>query len=264
MDWAFWSVCSNSGTAGVIELARFRCGQVIPLDDISRLRNEYEDRKRRFAGSDVYSWFNQANLFILQQRQRAVLVALKKNGFIDLSRISILEMGCGDGGVLTGFLGFGASPENLHGVDLLFDSLDHAHHVLPGLNFANADGQFLPYPAQTFDIVLQFTALSSILDPQIHQNVCSEILRVLKRDGIILSYDFWLNPTNPQTRGLRPKEIKRLFPGCMYEFHKITLAPPLARRIVPVSWMLALLLEKLKIFNSHYVAAIRPIARDRP
>jgi hypothetical protein len=50
-----------------------------------------------------------------------------------------------------------------------------------------------------------------------------------------------------------------LFPNCTYEFHKITLAPPLARRIVPISWILALLLEKLKIFNTHYLVAIRPL-----
>ena len=47
-----------------------------PLDDIARLRNEYEDRKRRFAESDVYSLFNPANLFIVQQRQREILARL--------------------------------------------------------------------------------------------------------------------------------------------------------------------------------------------
>jgi hypothetical protein len=76
------------------------------------------------------------------------------------------------------------------------------------------------------------------------------------------SYDFRLNPTNPQTRGIsyfsiRPAEIKRLFPNCHYEFHRITLAPPIARRVVPISWMLALFLESLKIFNSHYLAVIK-------
>jgi len=53
-------------------------------------------------------------------------------------------------------------------------------------------------------------------------------------------------------------EIKRLFPGCRYEFHKITLAPPIARRVVPISWIAALFLENLKIFNTHYLAVIRP------
>jgi len=87
------------------------------------------------------------------------------------------------------------------------------------------------------------------------------MLRVLKPNGIILWYDFWLNPTNPQTRGIRPKEIRELFPNCNFEFHKITLAPPIARRIVPLSWGLALFLEGLKIFNSHYLVVIRPLKK---
>jgi hypothetical protein len=75
---------------------------------------------------------------------------------------------------------------------------------------------------------------------------------------MILTYDFWLNPTNPQTRGIRPAEIKQLFPNCSYEFHRITLAPPITRKLAPISWGLCLFLESLKIFNTHYLVAIRP------
>jgi len=229
-----------------------------PLNDIIRLRNEYEDRKRRFAKSDVYSLFNRANLFIIQQRQREVLTALKKNGFTDLSNLQILEVGCGGGGVLIEYLGFAASPENLFGVDLLFDRLLHAHHTLPSSGFANADGQSLPYSSKTFSLILQYTAVSSILDPNIRRNICADMLRVLKPGGMILWYDFWLNPTNPQTHGVRPTEIRYLFPDCKFHFERITLAPPIARRIAPFSWELALFLEKLRIFNSHYLATIQP------
>lgn len=227
-------------------------------DDIIRLRNEYEDRKRRFAASDVYSVFNTATLFSVQARQRVTLNILKKFGLANLFDISILEMGCGGGGVLTEYLGFAALPENLYGVDLLFDRLVHAHHILPASGLTNADGQSLPFPSNAFDLVLQSTAISSILDSELRQRICADMLRVVKPDGLILSYDFWLNPTNPQTRGLTPSEIKSLFPNCAYQFHKITLAPPIARKLVPLSWGLGLFLEGLKIFNSHYLAAIRP------
>jgi ubiquinone/menaquinone biosynthesis C-methylase UbiE len=230
-----------------------------PQDDINRLRNEYEDRKHRFAESDVYSLFNQANHFIVQQRQREVLKILKKNGITNLSNSLILEMGCGDGGVLIEYLGIGKSPENLYGVDLLFDRLLHAHHLLPTSGFANADGQNLPYPSKTFDLVLQYTAISSILDVEIRRNICIDMLRVLKPGGMILSYDFWLNPSNPQTHGLRPAEIRQLFPSCAFEFRKTTLAPPLARKLVPLSWGVCLFLESLKIFNTHYLVVIRPL-----
>jgi hypothetical protein len=38
---------------------------------------------------------------------------------------------------------------------------------------------------------------------------------------------------------------------------RITLAPPLAARLVPVSWITALLLEKVRILNTHYLGVIR-------
>ncbi|MBN2117185.1 MAG: class I SAM-dependent methyltransferase [Anaerolineales bacterium] len=230
------------------------------IDDIARLRNEYEDRKRRFATSDLYSVFNTATLFAIHQRQRVTLHMLKKFGFTRLSDLLILEMGCGGGGVLTEYLDFGVFPENLHGVDLLFDRLLHARHVLLGSKFANADGQALPYCSETFDLILQYTAISSVLDPEIRRNICADLLRVLKPSGLILSYDFWLNPTNLQTHGIRPSEIRRLFPGCRFDFQRITLAPPIARRLVPVSWLFCAFLEKLKIFNTHYLVAISKIS----
>jgi SAM-dependent methyltransferase len=228
------------------------------VDDIGRLRIEYARRKRQLVGNDLYSLFNVAYLYAIQQRQRIVLSTLKKNGFINLSKLLIAEIGCGNGSVLTEYLGFGAVLENVYGVDLLFDRLTHARHVLYGAGIANADGQNLPFPSHSFDLVIQSMAISSILDSQIRRNVCFDMLRVLKPTGMILWYDFWLNPTNPQTQGVRPSELRLLFPMCTFEFHKITLAPPLARIVVPISWGIASLLEKLKIFNTHYLVAIHP------
>jgi hypothetical protein len=83
-------------------------------------------------------------------------------------------------------------------------------------------------------------------------------LRVTRPTGLIIWYDFWLNPANPQTRGIRPAEIRRLFPKCLLRFHKITLAPPITRRLAPFAWGLCLFLESLKIFNTHYLVEIKP------
>ena len=44
---------------------------------------------------------------------------------------------------------------------------------------------------------------------------------------MILSYDFWLNPTNKQTLGLRLSELRTSFPDCQIDYKRITLAPPL-------------------------------------
>ena len=260
MVWDSWQVSLNSGIVGAIKSEQSPLFLLNPMDDLSRLRNEYEDRKSRNSGSDLYSWFNLANLFAIQYRQRAMLAFLKRFGFTDLSKLRILEMGCGDGGVLIDLLSLGAFPQNLHGVDLLKGRLYNAHQRLAMSNFANADGQALPYVDRSFDLVLQYTALSSILDAEIRRNICADMLRVLKPNGMILSYDFWLNPTNKQTRGLRLSELRASFPDCQVDYKKITLAPPIARRLVPISWLLSAFLEKTTIFNTHYLVAIRSIS----
>lgn len=58
----------------------------------------------------------------------------------------------------------------------------------PSSGFANADGQSLPYSSASFELILQYTAISSILDPELRRNICADMLRVLKPGGMILSY----------------------------------------------------------------------------
>jgi SAM-dependent methyltransferase len=176
---------------------------------------------------------------------------------MSLAHRRILEVGCGAGHVLLEFLAYGAHPVNLYGVDLLLDRIVQADARLPHLSLGCADGQNLPFPDHAFDLVMQFTVFSSILDSSIKANIAAEMQRVVRPDGLILSYDFWLNPTNRQTRGIRPSEIRRLFPGAHLEFYRITLAPPIARRLAPCSWLLCCLLERLQAFNTHYLVAIK-------
>jgi len=225
--------------------------------DLDRLRNEYADRKTRLAGRDLYSFFYAPYLFAIQQRQRALIKLLKRFGLSSLSGKRILEVGCGGGGVLLEYLTLGADPENLFGIDLLHDRLVEVHHRLPLAGISCADGQHLPFPDRSFDLVLQYTAFSSVLDDGIKHQMAADMLRVLKPGGAIIWYDFWLNPTNHQTRGIRLAEIIQLFPNRKIVYNKITLAPPVARRIIPVSWGLGLMLESVKVLNSHYLAIIQ-------
>lgn len=226
------------------------------LTDLDRLRDEYADRKIRLAGKDIYSLFYSPYLYAIQQRQRDLIKALKQLGSHSLQGKRILEVGCGGGGVLFEYLTLGVDPKDLFGIDLLQDRLVQAHHKLPLSGVSCADGQHLPFPDQSFDLVLQYTAFSSVLDDSVKQQMAADMVRVLRNGGAIIWYDFWLNPTNPQTRGIRLGEIKELFRGCSVICQKITLAPPIARRVVPVSWQLGLFLEQLKVFNTHNLAII--------
>jgi ubiquinone/menaquinone biosynthesis C-methylase UbiE len=231
--------------------------------ELGRVRSEYIHRAADSRLSSLYTVLNPANLFSIQSRERTLIQLFHAEGIASLSELRILDLGCGTGGELRRFLGYGASPCNLFGLDLLMERLSVARQVNSYPGFAQGDGSRLPISDATFDIVLQFTVFSSILDPTFKADVAVEMLRVLKPGGLIVWYDFWLNPTNPATRGIRPPEIKRLFPGCRYRFRRITLAPPIARRVVPISWLAGYLLEGLPFLRTHYLVGIRkPEAHD--
>lgn len=228
--------------------------------DLQRLQKEYSAREQRLQGDDRYSWLNPAQAFLLQGRARAALQALRKQGLRSLENLDWLEIGCGNGGALKEWAAYGASPRRMVGVDLLDRRLRQAQTALPLSLLARANAAALPLADARFDVVFQYTALSSLLDASLRQAVCAEMRRVLRPGGVILSYDFWWNPLNPQTRGLTPAEITRLFPGCRIHFQRISLAAPLARLLLPRAWGLAAFFESLQIFNTHYLALITPIS----
>ena len=87
---------------------------------------------------------------------------------------------------------------------------------------------------------------------------------MLKPGGVVLWYDFrFNNPRNLEVRGIEAAEIRSLFPECSVDLKKVTLAPPLARRVVPISWTSAELLEKLPFLRTHYLGVIRKSANGR-
>ncbi len=166
-------------------------------------------------------------------------------------------MGCGSGGVLQEFISLDADPSKLYGVDLLHDRLRVAIERLPDCSYITANGEHLPFPSCSFDLVLQFTAFSSILDASTKVLMASEMVRVLKPGQGILWYDFVWNPLNRQTRGIPLSEIKKLFPGLQVTSRRITLAPPLTRLLVPRFQALANELTRLPFLNSHLIIWIQ-------
>ncbi len=226
--------------------------------EVERIKEVYE--KRKHLPSEVYSFFNISHLFIVQRREFELIKILKKHNFIKLSDKKILDVGCGSGGLLREFIKYGAKPENLFGIDLLPDRIEMAKALSPNIEFRCGDASKLPFEDETFDIVMQFTVFTSILDKNMKKEIAKEMLRVLKPDGIIIWYDYWIKkPTNPDVRGIRKKEIKELFSNCKFDFNKITLAPPIIRLIAPYSYLLCYLLEKLKLFNTHYLVVIKKL-----
>jgi len=141
---------------------------------------------------------------------------------------------------------------------LLEDRIEKAKYLSPNINFTCGNAANLPYADKFFDIVMQFTMFTSILDSLMKQRIAREMLRVLKPHGIILWYDYHVNnPRNPDVRGLKKKEIYQLFPDCKIYLKRITLASPISRLIAPYSYLLCYMLESMKFFNTHYLGIMK-------
>jgi SAM-dependent methyltransferase len=206
-----------------------------------------------------YSWFNAGHLFLIQGRERLLVTRLKQYGFASLDTKSVLEIGCGTGYWLREFVKWGARPEHIVGIDLLSDRVAEAKRLCPEtVEIRCGSAAALPFPDGIFDLVLQSTVFTSILDFKMKRQIAFEMLRVLKEDGLILWYDYHVNnPWNTDVRGVKRKEIYQLFPGCHIQLRRITLAPPLARLLAPYSWLACYVLEQIPLLCTHYLGVIR-------
>jgi len=237
--------------------------------EADRIVREYARRASEIP-SDFYALDKPANLFIHQQRSRRVLSLLAGIGLLPLRGKRALEVGCGAGGWLPELESWGVRRSDLAGIDLdpgrietartfLCARRDETGRVLShGADIQCGDAASLPWPASRFDLVIVSTVFSSILDHEMRRDVAAEILRVLRPEGVVVWYDFFVdNPRNPNVRGVDRRQIRALFHGCDVGLSRVTLAPPLARRIVPISWGAAMAIEACRLLNTHYLGVIR-------
>jgi SAM-dependent methyltransferase len=230
--------------------------QEITAGEEARIRDAYA---RRAAARPGRSPFEPGQLFTVQQIERRMLALLRREGLAPLAGRKILEVGCGNGYWLCDLIKWGAEPHNLTGVDLLERRIDEARaRCAAGVRLRRANAAGLPYAAESFDVILQSTMFTSVLDPALKRALAAEMMRLVKPDGVILWYDLRMdNPRNPDVRGIESREIRDLFSGCQVRLRRITLAPPLARRLAPLSWIACYLLEHVPWLCTHYLGIIR-------
>jgi SAM-dependent methyltransferase len=236
--------------------------------EADRIVREYE-RRRSELPRGRYTITRPENLFIRQARERVLIRLLARSGRLPLADARILDVGCGGGQLLVDFETWGASRGNLAGIDLIPDRVErararlcaerdeHGAVVAPGAEIVAGDASELPWADGSFDLVCQGMVFSSVLDEEMRLAVAREMARVLAPGGAVVWYDFFVdNPSNPNVRGVRAGEVAALFPGFRMRRRRVTLLPPLSRRLTPRSRLAAELLHELRVLNTHLLALL--------
>lgn len=112
---------------------------------------------------------------------------------VNLSGQQVLEVGCGHGGGAS-YLMRTLHPASYTGLDLNPAGIAFCQerHKLPGLEFMQGDAENLPFPAQSFDAVINIE--SSHLYGQFSRFL-GEVTRVLRPEGHFLYADFRFTDT---------------------------------------------------------------------
>lgn len=226
--------------------------------EIANIRLRYA--RRAEAGLEVaYSPLAPCNAMWKAELHAEVALLLHRwLGQRKLGDCVIAEIGCGSGSNLLNMIGYGAEPTRLHANELLPERMAQARNRLPrGVTFHPGDAMDAAIAPETVDLVLQFTVFSSILDPNARLMVSQRIWSWLKPGGAILSYDFiYDNPRNRDVRKVSVEELGALFPNAALQVKRVTLAPPLARRIAPISPLLFRTLSLFPPLRSHALCLI--------
>jgi SAM-dependent methyltransferase len=226
-------------------------------DEARRIAERYE-RRDAAAEAGRYARCNADVLASSHERQRAIVSLLKAWGAPDLSALDILEVGCGTGANLQELLFLGATPERLRGVELLPERAAEARRRLPaGVRIVEGDATQADVTPAAFDVVYQAVVFSSILDPQFQQQLADRMWSWVRPGGVVLWYDFTFdNPSNPDVRGVGLRRVRRLFPVGHLRLKRVTLAPPIARRVARIHPSLYALFNVLPLLRTHVLCLI--------
>lgn len=198
-----------------------------------RILGAYARRRERAKTSNRFFCYSSlSHMCRKQERHRETLRMLQRFGYQELSKLRILDIGCGDGNMLRQFMQWGAVPEHLAGIDLRREPLEHALLLNPNIDLRCGSAVELPWLDVSFDLVCTHTVFTSILESEMKRRIAAEIRRVLRDGGAVLWYDMrYDNPYNPDVQGVKAQELHTLFNDFEIHLKRITLAPPIARRL---------------------------------
>lgn len=226
-------------------------------EEIERVRERYQ-RRMVLPEADLYNPLRPSVFMGKQEKERALIKLINETGLMPVREKKVLEVGCGSGSNLLKLIELGFSPENLVANELLETHLQYAQKRLPqAVKMLFGDASEIDLEPETFDIVLQSTVFTSLLDDGFQQKLADKIWQLTKPGGGVIWYDFiHNNPSNKDVRGVQIRRIKELFPRGRIKTWKITLAPPISRRVTRLHPVLYSIFNIFPFLRTHVLCWI--------
>lgn len=228
-------------------------------DFAETIERVYADRN--YDTDPTYSDVDPVYLQRVQSMERAYLDAMRRLGLAQhLSELKVLDYGCGNGRWAGRWIAWGAKAKNVYGVDVRQSAVDVAQQALPCCEFRICQSGAIPHANASFDVCVANLAFSSMLSDGVRAEAAKELIRVLRPGGIAFIFDFaYRNKSNPNVRPVLRSEIVDLFSGLREALSlRLVLAPPIARRLVPISRLVADAVEtSVPFLRTHRLWALR-------
>jgi SAM-dependent methyltransferase len=231
-------------------------------NETERIRERYERRRSegetaRWQELDPVVWA------MAQDKERGIIRALRDSGLWPLDERRVVDIGCGGGGDLLTLIRLGFDPANLTGCELLPERAGMARHRLPSaVTVHQGDALEAPLPEASFDVVLQATVFTSLLDEEFRERLAERMWQLVRPGGGVLWFDFvYDNPRNPDVKAVTVTRLRELFPEGRLNVRRVMLAPPIARMVTPIHPALYGIVNALPPLRTHVMAWI---AKDGP
>ncbi len=220
------------------------------MDEIQKIKRRYQKNKSKI-GNIFFEKYKEYTNYLVNEREAVYTKVLHDWHGKDLRGVTFLEIGAGEGTNIPLFYKLGLSRSDIWLNELLEDRIRVLKSKYSETNILPGNALDLKF-REKFDIVFQSTVFSSIFDFGFKQALASKMIEFLKPGGLMLWYDFiYDNPFNRDVKGITLKEIKSLFPDITINFSRVTLAPPLGRKLGKnVKWVN----KFIPILRTHVVA----------
>lgn len=193
-------------------------------DQINTQYNKRSDKAHLYQSS---AYTNAA-----QEEFKKVAKELLSSYFKDLSKVTMLEIGAGNGTNAFMFEEIGLKIENIAFNDLIDERVKNIRANFPNNKLYPGDATTIEFK-EKYDIVFQSTVFTSVLKDEDRKRLADKMWSLLNPGGVILWYDFtYNNPKNPDVRKVTKSETLGLFNKSSHSaIKKITLAPPIGRKV---------------------------------